>query len=65
VKYFFGLHIKYFISLKIFGATFGIGGGIAAPIATPGYAPACGQGVPLTSASIYEVTGGATSSNFV
>jgi len=41
VKYFFGSHIKRFINLKIFGATFGIGGGAIASIASPGYAPEC------------------------
>jgi len=34
VKYFFGLHIKRFINLKIFGATFGIGGGKLPPLPT-------------------------------
>jgi len=32
VKYFFGSHIKRFINLKIFGATFGIGGGQLPPL---------------------------------
>ena len=35
-KYFFGLHIKSLIDLKMFGATLGIGGAIAP---SPGYAP--------------------------
>ena len=39
LKYFFGLHIKSLIDLKIFCETFEIGGEIA-PIAPPGYVPA-------------------------
>jgi len=35
LKYFLGLHIKSLITLKIFGATFGIGGGAIASIAPP------------------------------
>jgi len=35
----FGLRIKTLITLNIFGATFGIGGGLIDPIASPGYAP--------------------------
>jgi len=35
LKYFFGSDIKSLIDLKIFGATFGIGGGAIAPIASP------------------------------
>jgi len=38
LKYLFGLHIKSLIDLKIFGATFGIGGGKLSPL-PPGYAP--------------------------
>jgi len=34
LKHFCGLHVKSLIDLKIFGATFGIGGEIA-PIAPP------------------------------
>jgi len=35
--HFFGLHIKSFLNLKNYGATFGIGEGKIAP--PPGYAP--------------------------
>jgi len=38
LKCFFALHIESFYNLKIFGATFGVWGGIA-PIAPPGYGP--------------------------
>ena len=39
LKYFFGLHIKSLIALKIFGATFGIEGGSCLHCPPPGYAP--------------------------
>jgi len=35
LKYFFDLHIKTFVNLNIFTATFGIGVGAIAPIARP------------------------------
>jgi len=43
VKYFLGLHIKSLIILKLFGATFGIGGGKLDPLPPPGYAPDPGR----------------------